>query len=1549
MPRIQYVSSRGVFHFHGIDAPTRTIPIDQALAREHRQRSAISRIPATSGMRTTPQLRAIVLNRANPPLTTMAPEHIDLTGSDDEPPSKDAQARPSSQLTPSNGRRSAVSFLKRSTQPEDTPNSSQRRNGSMEQTDRYAPSKNNQSANQRASLNGSSQQSSRLGMSQTQNTQSRRARETGVSSSYSSRSTNQNSQKREPEIVDLIDDEVRLPKFRMPPGYESNSSAKSPNKSAGLGRPFDGSSVVGRKRSLERDSPLNGFSTSKRPKVVQRDSERGSTPNAQSESRNKAKGPREATNKPAERSLPKSRSSGVLEQIDLRSPPRARTQGTPQHVRGQVGAALTQDPKSTSGQVVESVFMPSTKSTRDQLSSSDPNGFSKNFPTSQHHRSRKSSPKPSPSTGRSESLTLREQRAPGKGSEAIVNGSISPLGYVGTPSQEHGSTADRRMGTSKHQFPAINKTNGIENTSRHQRSFRRDRRDRSDSPETSEKVESVDARNQDSPRQRNVKDQVSPLASNDLEQRDVRIGTYPNSATKPVRKISAEEDQGDVSLRSGSRDRSRRTNWKELETVNRPERETQADSTFTSSKSTNSPRKVHGNDKSVAVDGLLSDKRAPESRKSHRPANVTKASMTPGSDKSPSRGTISFSRVQWSPDVSVPSTGAKSKPDGELAAESGTDVTKSTDCGVDEATSNGPFTRETITEAEEADFQLRSEAMQGAVENEMAGDVERAFVPPTISASALKASCVYSTLPLANRVEKVLGRYFEELRGDNEYWTSVSMRRARLTKEEELHEVFSEPSKANPEELTSFGHLQPLRLSLHKKGSFSTRSEEDIWGIQKVTTDGKPQAHVEMLAPYVNFSTDQQDVPNYAHYVSIKNNILAPNVIHLHCWPYFGDDFDTNKAHNLHDQYKIDIRERERKLLLLLKAQKYEDYVESALHELECSWSDVLRFLLEKEPDVGSDLGARKAYENRPQYCQDDFSRTSDRWVAVRNSLPPSSPEKLGRVAVLCENFQKMAKFSLWHIARKSDFAKLPEKVDTPAVVQPSDNELTCRICLRFNCPYHGYFKHRADDSGSESDGESVSSVDSVVATDIIHPLKANYRSRVAFPPDPPTASMSIEQAPVKKKQKDPNYWSGYRHKAEERGPFYPCYHPGISCEDANCRCSNKMVPCEKSCSCAPDCARKFKGCSCGSKKGHKLVCFEDVDCVCWQLGRECDPDLCGSCGVCDVVDPVNKYNDSVLIGRCRNASIQRGVPKHTLLGDSGVHGLGLYACENIRQNDFVGEYKGEIIAKKEADRRGAVYEHQKLSYLFSLNKAQEIDSTYFGNKVRFINHAHGEKANLYPRIIMVNTVHRIALYAGKDILAGKELLFDYGPYFPDEQLQGKKSKKSAPPESKKSAPHVRNANLVKEFYDVEESEDEDGILRAKAVSHSATGTKSRTKGKKPRGGARSGACRKPNYPKVAHRETLPDSYAEQGKGPDAGVRLAAFNISDDIPSEAMDLDAEWGAEDDEAFEPEGSESDDSEESDSERSEFEDEEEELGHTRGHRRRGVVNTRRNGRG
>lgn len=57
-------------------------------------------------------------------------------------------------------------------------------------------------------------------------------------------------------------------------------------------------------------------------------------------------------------------------------------------------------------------------------------------------------------------------------------------------------------------------------------------------------------------------------------------------------------------------------------------------------------------------------------------------------------------------------------------------------------------------------------------------------------------------------------------------------------------------------------------------------------------------------------------------------------------------------------------------------------------------------------------------------------------------------------------------------------------------------------------------------------------------------------------------------------------------------------------------------------------------------------------------------------------------------------------------MGHSELHGFGLYAGEDLKEDDYIGEYIGEIISAEEAMRREIIYESQKTMYLFSLNKS---------------------------------------------------------------------------------------------------------------------------------------------------------------------------------------------------------------------------------------------------
>jgi hypothetical protein len=706
-----------------------------------------------------------------------------------------------------------------------------------------------------------------------------------------------------------------------------------------------------------------------------------------------------------------------------------------------------------------------------------------------------------------------------------------------------------------------------------------------------------------------------------------------------------------------------------------------------------------------------------------------------------------------------------------------------------------------------------------------------------------------SMLPVEKQVERILGKYYQEMREDTDYRTKLQLKRSRRSAELHVDKQAAsrKPSVASSvfARLRTSATMQPTTSSA-KIGDGSVKFIVDVYhGAANRST----RNYTKVKAAHCDATSLANDVPEYAHYVSLKSNVLAPNTKTMTVWPYFGDG--APDPEEFEDHYFMDTDQRHRKIRRLLEAQKVEEYIESALQDLQISWNDVLHFLLDARPDVGKNTVAQAAIKNRDSTLE-DFPRVqgSKKWMKVLSSLPSSTTEKLTKAAILCDHFQSIANFPLWHVARRSAAVKQAfESQDLPASTIESR---TCRLCFQFNCYQHGELRedHSDTDSGVETDD--------AVSKDVLYPPRVNFRKRVSLPHRPIASQEKNDSLATIRKKMIPKYWdSSLFIKPGEWPPFYPCHHPGLTCTQAECSCFLDKRPCEKSCDCSDDCARKFKGCFCSvtARKSGAFVCWRDERCACYTQGRECDADLCGSCGVCEVLDPVHRRIDGYSRKRCSNASLQKGVPKHTLLGDSGVHGMGLYAGEQIRKDEFVGEYKGEVITNGEADRRGAIYEKQNSTYLFSLNTKQEVDSNFYGNKIRFINHRNSsinnrnrDGANLYPLIVLVNSVHRIGLFAHREIKSGEELFFDYGPKFPEHLLGGTQQAVS------KSAPHVRNANLLEKFYDIEDEEDEDGNVRARKAPGNSKRARARkadpvAKAVKPKGkmgGARPGAGRKP-------------------------------------------------------------------------------------------------------
>ena len=123
----------------------------------------------------------------------------------------------------------------------------------------------------------------------------------------------------------------------------------------------------------------------------------------------------------------------------------------------------------------------------------------------------------------------------------------------------------------------------------------------------------------------------------------------------------------------------------------------------------------------------------------------------------------------------------------------------------------------------------------------------------------------------------------------------------------------------------------------------------------------------------------------------------------------------------------------------------------------------------------------------------------------------------------------------------------------------------------------------------------------------------------------------------------------------------------------------------------------------------------------------------------------------------------KRGQSKFCEVRGSEIHGRGVYATTFIPKDERIIEYLGEIVDKKESDRRG-VNQHQKslktgdaAVYIFTLNKNYDLDGNVPWNIARLINHSCDPNCEAWI------TGKRIFIHALRDIHPGEELTFDYG------------------------------------------------------------------------------------------------------------------------------------------------------------------------------------------
>ena len=106
----------------------------------------------------------------------------------------------------------------------------------------------------------------------------------------------------------------------------------------------------------------------------------------------------------------------------------------------------------------------------------------------------------------------------------------------------------------------------------------------------------------------------------------------------------------------------------------------------------------------------------------------------------------------------------------------------------------------------------------------------------------------------------------------------------------------------------------------------------------------------------------------------------------------------------------------------------------------------------------------------------------------------------------------------------------------------------------------------------------------------------------------------------------------------------------------------------------------------------------------------------------------------------------------------SKIHGLGLFAGEDIEWGRRLIEYQGQRVSNKEVKRRQRFYDSIGFTCLMQFSNGRAIDGVVGGNESRFINHS--TKANVGA---LREGAWRIVFYSLDEIAKGEELTFNYG------------------------------------------------------------------------------------------------------------------------------------------------------------------------------------------
>ena len=128
----------------------------------------------------------------------------------------------------------------------------------------------------------------------------------------------------------------------------------------------------------------------------------------------------------------------------------------------------------------------------------------------------------------------------------------------------------------------------------------------------------------------------------------------------------------------------------------------------------------------------------------------------------------------------------------------------------------------------------------------------------------------------------------------------------------------------------------------------------------------------------------------------------------------------------------------------------------------------------------------------------------------------------------------------------------------------------------------------------------------------------------------------------------------------------------------------------------------------------------------------------------------------------CQNQRFQNKEYADVTVIKTEKKGYGLRTNSDLKPNEFIFEYIGEVIGENAFRKRMQNYDEEGIKhfYFMSLTKGEFVDATKKGNLGRFCNHSCNP--NCYVDKWVVGDRLRMGIFAERKIQAGEELVFNY-------------------------------------------------------------------------------------------------------------------------------------------------------------------------------------------